>query len=251
MAVKTEKLERDYYKDVEKWMVKHFHCFDSAIDKGLAHGRIDIIGLRDIGGDFSGEVETIAIEVKRGKTPFANACGQTLGYRVYANRVYFADIETESVASKRKEESTPSPKYGGQSPFSPTDIQIASTLGIGLIYIRGRKCEEILTSPFYEPIKRLNLGLLERMGYGRCRFCDSTFRIRDKKENTNTWSKVSRNLKLAKQDEKGLMFWNYETSERKNKFDESKRSKEYSYDRRYVCAECIARFFAFQNPEQE
>jgi hypothetical protein len=58
----------------------------------LRFGRIDVIGIRDIGGDLSGEVETVAVEVKRGSTPFANACGQTYGYSVYANRVYLADL---------------------------------------------------------------------------------------------------------------------------------------------------------------
>jgi hypothetical protein len=51
-----------------------------------------VIGIRDIGGDFSGEVETIAVEVKRGSTPFVNACGQAFGYSVYSNRVYLADL---------------------------------------------------------------------------------------------------------------------------------------------------------------
>ena len=70
--------ERTLYPLVQRWLKRHFACFRTSINKGLQHSRIDIVGVRDTGGDLSGEVETIAIEVKRGSVPFANACGQTL-----------------------------------------------------------------------------------------------------------------------------------------------------------------------------
>jgi len=72
-------------------MERHFRCFTSAANVGLQYSRADVFGVRDIGGILSGEVETICIEVKGGTEPFATACGQTLGYSVYANRVYLAD----------------------------------------------------------------------------------------------------------------------------------------------------------------
>ena len=78
--------ERTLYPAVERWLRRHFGCFRTAVNKGLRHSRIDIVGVRDTGGDLSGEVETIAIGVKRGSFPFANGCGQTLGYSVYPNR---------------------------------------------------------------------------------------------------------------------------------------------------------------------
>lgn len=81
-------LENTLYPVVERWMQRKFACFATAVNKGLKHGRIDVIGVRDIGGDLSGAIETIGIEVKRGSFPFANACGQTLGYNVYVNRAY-------------------------------------------------------------------------------------------------------------------------------------------------------------------
>jgi hypothetical protein len=84
--------ESDLYPRVEQWMKKHFRCFATATNTGLAYSRPDVTGVRDIGGDLSGEVESIIIEVKRGDSqPFATASGQALGYRVYANRVYLAD----------------------------------------------------------------------------------------------------------------------------------------------------------------
>src|SRR5437870_13771626 len=88
LLMQKKPLEKTLYTLVARWMRRHFLCFRPAINKGLRYRRIDVLGIRDMGGDLSGEVETIAVEVKRGSTPFSNACGQTLGYRVYANRVY-------------------------------------------------------------------------------------------------------------------------------------------------------------------
>ena len=149
------KLEKTAYPVVEKWMKRHFLCFKTATNTGLRHSRVDVIGVRDIGGDLSGDVETIAIEVKRGLDPFATASGQTLGYNVYANRVYLADRKAKK--------------------FSQDELQIASHLGIGLIRIQDTKCTEVLSSPFYGPIRRLNLLLLDQLGLGRCQLCGCFF----------------------------------------------------------------------------
>jgi hypothetical protein len=56
--------EKDLYPLVEKWMKRHFLCFKTAINTGLKYSRVDVLGIRDVGGDLSGEVETIVIEVK-------------------------------------------------------------------------------------------------------------------------------------------------------------------------------------------
>src|SRR5262249_8604433 len=140
--------EKSLYPAVQRWMKRHFGCFRSAVNKGLRYGRLDAIGVRDVGGDLSGAIETIGIEVKRGSFPFSNACGQTLGSTVYVNRAYLADIREEG--------------------FNRNEIQIASDLGIGLVQIRRSRCEEVLSSPFHTPIERLNLALLEALGLGRC-----------------------------------------------------------------------------------
>src|SRR5262249_23092779 len=142
---------------VARWVRRHFLCFQVAVNKGLRYGRIDVIGIRDVGGDFSGEVEMIAVEVKRGSTPFSNACGQTFGYRVYANRVYLADQRDR--------------------PFNHDEIHIASSLGIGLIWIKGTKCKEVLSSPYYKPITKLQLSLFEALQLGVCQLCDSLFKV--------------------------------------------------------------------------
>jgi hypothetical protein len=150
-----KRLERTLYPLVARWVRRRFLCFRLEINKGLRYSRIDVLGIRDVGGDFSGEVETLAVEVKRGSTPFTNAAGQTVGYRVYANRVYLADLRDK--------------------PFDPDELMIASSLGIGLIQIKSKKCHEVLSSPVYQPIPRLQLRLFESLGLGKCQLCGSLF----------------------------------------------------------------------------
>jgi len=57
--------------------------------------------------------------------------------------------------------------------------------------------------------------LFEALRLGTCRLCESVFEI-GAQEGSN-WSNLSRTLKKAIIDEKGLMFWNYELAERKRK----------------------------------
>ena len=147
-------------------------------------------------GSF-GRSQTIAVEVKRGSTPFANACGQTLGYSVYANRVYLADLREER--------------------FSQDEALIASNLGIGLIQIKGKKCAEILSSLFYRPITKMQLALFENLCLGKCQLCDSIFEIGNP-DGSGYYSNVTReNIKKAIEGEKGLMFWNRAMAERKRR----------------------------------
>lgn len=174
--------EKNLYPIVERWMRRHFRCFATAINKGTGYSRIDVFGVKDSGGDLSGEVETISVEVKKGSEPFATASGQALGYRVYANRVYLADAR--------------------DAEFSADEINIASNLGIGLIQIRGGKCREILSSPHYTPISKFNLTLLENIGLGKCQLCGCFFRLGDggKKRFANV---TRENLKRSVKEEKG------------------------------------------------
>jgi hypothetical protein len=118
--------EADYYPILAKWMKKHFQCFKIGITVGTRYSRADVVGVRDTGGANSGAVELIVIEVKRGKEPFATASGQAAGYSVYANRVYLADVRKAS--------------------FTPSELGIASNLGVGLIAIVNKRPKEVLSS---------------------------------------------------------------------------------------------------------
>lgn len=224
-------LEKEYYKDVDRWLNRHFSCFKTAINKGLRHGRIDVIGLRDVGGDLSGDIETIAVEVKRGSTPFANACGQTFGYSVYANRVYLADVRVKK--------------------FTQDEIFIASHLGIGLIQIKGKKCTEVLSSPYFDPIAKMRLRLLEALGFGRCQLCNSVFQIGNP-EKGNAYSNLSREkvhqaIKLSR----GIMFWNREVADRKRRLGiRGEDGGTTTYERRFICPDCVGGVISQLSPKE-
>lgn len=217
--------EKELYPLVEQWLRgSHFRCFTAAINKGLRHGRVDVVGVRDIGGDLSGDVEIIAIEVKKGSTPFANASGQTVGYRVYANRVYLADVRENS--------------------FSYDEVMIASHLGIGLIEIRNGECQEVLSSPCYQPLEKLRLLLLEALGLGKCQLCNSVFKIGNA-ESGNRWSNLTREkVRQAIEKERGLMFWNREVADRKKQMGIRDSRDGSTYERRFICPDCMWYFFS-------
>jgi hypothetical protein len=161
-------LEKTLYPLVAHWLRRHFRCFLCVTNKGLRYSRIDVLGIRDVGGDFSGDVETIAVEVKRGSTPFTNAAGQTVGYRVYANRVYLADLR--------------------DGPFNQDELLIATNLGIGLIQIKGKKCREVLSSPVHQPLPQLQFRLFEKLSLGTCTLCGSLFKLGEPE--ASSWGNV-------------------------------------------------------------
>jgi len=215
--------EKDLYPVVQRWLKRQYRCFAAGINTGLRYSRVDVFGLRDVGGDLYSEVESIVVEVKRGTQPFATASGQTLGYRVYANRVYLADFR--------------------DTPFTQDEIQIASHLGIGLIQIRGQRCIESLSSPYYRPLPKFAMALIEKLQYGKCQLCESIFLIG--KGPNKTYGNVSReNLKNAIEQERGLMFWNREVAERKRKAGLRHSEDGSTFERRFICPDCIAYVFS-------
>jgi hypothetical protein len=220
----VSELESSLYKPIEKWMCKHFGCFRSGRNVGLKYSRVDVLGVRDVGGMLSGEIETISIEVKRGTEPFATASGQALGYSIYANRVYLAD--------RRERE------------FKPAELGIASRLGIGLIHVKGTKCREILSSHSHEPMPGLSQELLAKLALVKCQICGTFFESGTAGKN---WlSNVTRNRfdRAVKQPRKGLVFWLQQLAERKRKFGLAHGEEGYpgSFEKRFICPECIGVF---------
>ncbi|MGA3323199.1 MAG: hypothetical protein ABSF45_01900 [Terriglobia bacterium] len=205
-------------------MKRHFRCFIAEITKHTGYSYADVVGVRDIGGDLSGDVETIIVEVKRGLEPFATASGQTLGYNISANRVYMADIRGKM--------------------FTQDELQIASHLGIGLIQISHKKCREVLSSPFYNPIRRFNLALLENLGLGLCQLCGSLSQIgTPEKLHSNL---VNEDVKKALDDWKGLKFYDEEISKRKDKLGIGPHPLGKVYDRRFICSNCVGELLSVQ-----
>ena len=209
--------EATLYPIVARWLKRHFRCFATGINTGLKYSRIDVVGVRDIGGDLSGEAETIVVEVKRGTEPFATASGQALGYQVYANRVYLADYRNTT--------------------FTLEETHIASHLGIGLIHIKGNKCIEVLSSPYHHPITKLNLALMEKLALGQCQLCNSLFSTGN---SNNHFSNLTReNLKAAFEKEKGVMFWNREIGKRKSRLHIRESKDGSTFERRFLCPDCV------------
>ncbi len=208
--------EEELYPCVERWAKRHFGCFRTATNTGIRNARLDVVGVRDVGGDLSGEVEVIAIEVKGGNCPFAAASGQTFGYTVCANRVYLADYR--------------------HSAFAPDEIQVASHLGIGLVRMWKNKCEEVLSSPVHHPITKLQMMLLERLRLGKCQLCGCFFSIGDGHGN---WTATTTSLLRAIDGVKGFRFWNFSVGKRKL----GDRSYE-TYERRYICPGCMESVFS-------
>src|SRR2546426_1016687 len=71
MARRRRLPEANLYPWIRTWLLGR-GCFDAAINPGVLHGRLDVVGLRDVGGDLSGEAEVVSVEVKVGG-PFATA----------------------------------------------------------------------------------------------------------------------------------------------------------------------------------
>lgn len=218
--MKSRNLEASLYPLVERWMRKHFGCFRSGRNVGLKYSRVDVLGVRDVGGTLSGEIETICIGVKRGTEPFATASGQALGYSIYANKVYLADQRAQE--------------------FKPAEVNIASRLGIGLIQITGSKCREILSSRSHDPLPGLASELLLKLALGKCEFYGTFFETGEPRGN---WlSNVSRNsLGLAINKEKGLVFWLYAFGERKRTIGNTHGVEGYpaNFEKRFICPECV------------
>jgi hypothetical protein len=216
----TKSLESTLYPIVKTWLVDKFKCFDAHIGKGLRYSRPDVFGVRDVGGEYSGEIETIVVEVKRGAEPFATASGQARGYSVMANKVYLADKRTDG--------------------FTDREEQIASRLGVGLIHIHeSGECREVLSSPYHTPITGLWLEMLWKTGWGQCRICGTFV---ESKPGTEAMEDVTE----AVTQEKGLRFWSGELAERKKRLGLARKNedKDDSYQRRIICADCVRTLFS-------
>jgi hypothetical protein len=184
---------------------------------------VDVLGVRDVGGILSGEIEVVCIEVKRGTEAFATASGQALGYSVYANRVYLADFREDG--------------------FKPAELEIASHLRIGLIRLSERRCEEVLSSPFHNPIPRMSLELIARLALAKCQFCGTVFECgRDRKSRFSNVTKE--NIALAASKNKGLVFWLRALSDRKKALGIGRGEDGFTVEKRFVCPECIQHFFS-------
>lgn len=225
--------ELTLYKPVAAWLKRRKGCFATGTNTGLHWARIDVLGLRDVGGHLSGSTEVVAVEVKRDGVPFGNALGQAHSYSVYADRCYLAYHRTKSV------------------PPSDDAADMASALGVGLIEMTGSdsavarpRISELLPAPSGTPIERLRLEVVERLGYSTCTICHSMF---ERGEGKRFRANVTTTAAKAITDNKGLIYWLDEVAERQVSPARTSRtswtSTEMVYNRRYICPDCLRALF--------
>ncbi len=213
------------YGRVAKWLKTQYQCFATKTDVGIRYGRIDVVGLRDIGGELSGSGEIVSIEVKPGRKPFATAAGQARGYSVYAQRCFLADVRPTRPA------------------FTDDELEIATQLGIGLIAIDRRGITEVLSSPRNTPVERLQLLVIERVGYSLCAVCRSFF---SRGEKGSYWRGLTRStpnagpVKAAEQG-RGYVYWLDEVAKRSRR--RRSGSSALVFHRRYLCPDCVENLF--------
>jgi len=206
MPRRTKPSESDYYPLVRRFLEKRFSCFVTGQDRGTKFGRVDVVGARDIGKSLTGAFEVIAVEVKAGNQPFNTAIGQAYGYSVYAERCYLADVRSRL--------------------FSLEEIDIASSLSVGLLLIRENgNISEVLASPVHKPLIDMKAELLFKLGYAQCTVCGTAFQCGD----DQNWERhVKRYVKKAWKQQQGLVYW----------LHQRKQPGEYK-ERRYICVACI------------
>jgi hypothetical protein len=217
--------ESPYYPAVEDWLKKQCGCCSTGTNKGTRIARADVIGLRHIGGDLSADYELVAIEVKTDE-PFFRSIGQAAAYSVFAHRCYLASYER------------------GSKPFARAEIEMALSLGVGLLKIRSRRADgvqEYLSAPARPPRHRFVLQMLETLGFSECLMCRGPF------EGT-----YRNNVKRADRDDKllmlrraveqtrdgtptGYLFWAEGAVGKKHAAGDDRRNTA----RRYVCPDCL------------
>lgn len=62
--------EESLYDGVEEFLQGTKNCFVTGQKKKSGVGEVDVVGVRDVGGDLSGEVEVLIVEVKKSSSNF-------------------------------------------------------------------------------------------------------------------------------------------------------------------------------------
>lgn len=218
--------ESDLYEPVRKWLLRKsgLNC-DSAptANRGVRHARPDVTGIRHVGGNLRGDFELISVEVKPSNERFVASAGQASAYRLFADRAYLAC-------------------YFEKGSFAEDDFEVAGHLGIGLIRIDSKlRCHRESRAPAATPIPQKRQVLLEHLGFVVCQICEVSFpKTGDLKDlDGGHWRGLSRkDIETAVNEERGYMFWNYTWAEQKGRL-----RKGSTYDRRYLCADCVYNFF--------
>ena len=193
---------------------------------GTKYGHIDILGLRERRSDFASQTELVAVEVKRGGSGFLSFVGQTIGYSLYAHRVYLA-WERNS----------------GES-FTFEEIDIASKFGVGLLSIsKEGEITRVTSSAEFAPENYHLLQVIQRLGYFECTICQSYYPgesfvpiNKGGLINTEDEPKYRGKLNKAIMGRKQARYWLYHLAEIRE--DERKDIR----DKRFICKDYCSIF---------
>lgn len=112
----------------------------------------DVVGVKDVGRNYSHEIEIVAVEVKDREQARVRYITQALGYSTFAHRCYLA------MPIKYKDE------Y----------INYARQIGVGLLEITDNNVKEILSADLKNPNKAIVTWFLRRsLHLVKCIFCGS------------------------------------------------------------------------------
>lgn len=223
--------EASLYKGVERFTKKSLGCQFVKQQVGTRLGKIDVAGVRELRGDFESDVEVVAIEVKEERAAFLNAIGQAVAYSVYAHRCYLA------IRRRR-----------GNS-FTTEECQVAAQFGVGLIEIGSGKFSMPVTSRRFSPEDRNVLQIIHRLSLFRCSLCRAVYEDTDRSDvnqsgqidlpgNPKYRGQLSRILKKGKHARYYLYNLHHQRDDQ----------RQYVYDRRYLCQDCISIFASFVEP---
>jgi len=110
----------------------------------------DVIGIKDVGTQYSNDIEIAAVEVKDRKRAKVRYMTQALGYSTFAHRCYLA------MPAKLTEE----------------DKDYAREMGVGLLRIVGDQVEEVLPAELRNPNESMMIWFMRRsLWMMKCMLC--------------------------------------------------------------------------------
>jgi hypothetical protein len=231
--MKKIKREKSLYDQVARFAGSSFNCFAVKQQVGTRHGRIDVVGLREVHSDYFSAPEIIGIEVKEEYSTYLSSLGQAFAYSVYAHQCYLAVRKRHSNA------------------FTPDERRLAAKLGIGLIELKSRSCTLVQSSRLFEPEPRYVAHLLRKMGYFQCALCGGTYRHEDITYASNFAidltdnPKYKGNLRKAIAKRRNLNFYLFQLYNERKAED-----RYYVYDRRFMCKDCVSLFASLTGKEK-
>ena len=218
--------ESALYKQVMSIAEDEFACWIVDKQVGTRHGIVDVMGLRELQGDYGSTTELIAFEVKEEKATFLKSLGQTFACSVYAHKCYLAVRKRYS------------------NVFSNEERDIATQFGIGLIEIKSRnKYEIVATSRKFMPEKHYTLQIFNKLKVFQCSLCHGVFDRQDlisvsgKDIDLKNRPKYRGYFNKAIRERKNISYGIFELHEQR-----IEEERDFVHDERFLCKDCVTIF---------